>query len=183
MSREELFTEMLTAMVLEYRVSIDTLSQIFRIEKNDLYNQLISTDNHMIKCALIYVLDYETKNEELIDPRKAKIKAQVFLTEIHLAKNKEDKLKVIRKIHNNQEIQLIAQKKKEDITPEDIDKIINYRYKYALPRGYITKVFDISESIQRTYEAKLDADLQKKLKCLNEYNEASRLVNPNIRIK
>lgn len=176
MSSEELLINIIRGLVLEYRISIDTINKLFNVEK-DIYNKIIDSENKIMRNALIYVLDYETKRNGLVDQKLAKRKAGVFLIQFYSKKTSKEKLELIKELNSCK----VVKKNKEELTYEDIQNIIKYRYKYVLSRKYIEEMFEVSESTQRCRENKMDEDFKIKLKYLNEYNEDSKFHSVNAR--
>ena len=60
MSKEELYLNVITNLILEYRLSLENVCKIFNVEADDIYAKLMNTENLIIKDALIFVLNNET---------------------------------------------------------------------------------------------------------------------------
>lgn len=170
MTKQELEMYLIKQFILNYRISLKTASEIFKREQNDIYCELMDIKNPFEKKAIMYVLDYETKETELIDQKVAKRKAMIFLTKFYGVKTKDEKNKLIRDLNENTNIEHLKNKRREDLTEEDISKIINFRYKYAVPAIVMYEVFDVTRHWLEYHESKLDENFQKRLKFLNEYN-------------
>ncbi len=171
MSKEELLKNIITSLVLEYRVSLDTIEEIFGKDKNEVYCDLMDTDNYLIKNAIMYVLDYETKEPGLVDQRKAKAKARSFMTRFQIAKTAKEKIDMLTQINDNSEIEMLRDKESEEITDEDMKKLIDYRYKYALSKPFLQNNFGVTVDKIRCSEDKQEESFRAKLKFLNNYND------------
>lgn len=171
MSSEQLLTHIITSLVLEYRISLDTIGEMFKKNKNEIYTDLINTDNYLIKNAIMYVLDYETKEPGLVDQRKAKAKAMAFMTKFQLAKDAKSKIDLLTQINDNSEIEMLRDKESEEITDEDMKKLIDYRYKYALSKPFLQNNFGVTVDKIRYSEDKQEESFRAKLKFLNNYND------------
>lgn len=170
MNEKELQMYIITQLILEYRASLETVSKIFNIAPSELYGELMSTENEITKKALIYVLDHETRVQNLVDQDVAKRKIRVFLTKFHMAKTPQEKMAVIKTLDNSEQIEKLKTKGYANMTDEDFYTIINYRYKYALPRITVGFEFGITKSVLERREAKLDDNMQKRMLALNEYS-------------
>ena len=170
MTKQELNIYLIKQLILNYRISLETASEIFKKEKNEIYCELMEIKNNLEKKAIMYILDYETKEKELIDQKVAKRKSMIFLTKFYGSKSIEDRNKLLKELNENTNIEHLKNKRREDLTEEDINKIINFRYKYAIPAVMISEIFDVTRHWIDYHESKVDEDLQKKLKFLNEYN-------------
>lgn len=166
MSKEELLKNIITSLVLEYRISLDTIGEMFGKDKNEIYTELIDTDNYLIKNAIMYVLDYETKEPGLVDQRKAKIKASAFITKFQIAKDAKTKIAMLTEINDNSEVEKIRDKSNEDMR-----KLTNYRYKYALSKTFLQNNFAVSRHRVDRHEDKCEENLRAKLKFLDKYND------------
>jgi len=177
MSKEELLVHVITNLILEYRISMETVCKTFNVDEHDIYDKLMNNSNYLIKDALMYVLDYETKEPGLIDQKKSKLKMSMFLTKLHMAQTPKDKLEVIKELSDNSSIDAIKNKNANQVTEEDIINLTNYRYKYALTKSFICDHFPVTTKKLTYWEAKLDDDFKKKIDYLNAYNDKIR--NPH----
>lgn len=172
---DKLPIEVIRNLVLEYRISIDTLCSLSSLSKEEMYKKLLAVrDNELLRGALIYVLDVETKNDKLIDQKVAKRKLLVFETLMFKAKTKEEKIKLLKDLSKEDEIKRLKKTKYEDMTKEDMEFATKYRYKYVLSRQYIEDVFGIKKHAQEHFESTLDQDFIEKLKVMHEYNVQKR---------
>jgi len=167
---DKLFKKLMVSLILEYRLSLDTIGELFKVNKEDLYVKLINGRNPEIKNAMIYILDYESKDKDLIDQKEARKNATVFLIRYMRAKDENEKINLINSLNNIDDIKRIANKNDIDRTDEEKVKIIKYRYKYCLPKEYIEYVFGVPSSTQSGREKQVDQKLYKKLIALNNYN-------------
>ena len=179
MENQNLELFLITQLILEYRPSLETISQIFNTEPNDMYNKVISVNNGIIKHALRYVLDHETQQYDLIDQKVAKRKILVFLTRLNLAKTPTEKLEIIKSLDNGAVLKGIKKKGINDIEEADFEVIIKHRYKYALSKKRIQDEFNITRKMLEHRESKLDGDMYKKIMVLNEYNNYSAQYDRN----
>jgi len=172
MEKKELEIFLITQLILEYRTSLETISQLFNMEENDMYNKVISNNYGFVKYALLYVLDYETKMPELINQSEAKKGVRTFLINFHLAKTTKEKLEMIKNLDNSSSVLKLKNKKTENYEETDFSSIIKYRYKYALTKGQIKRVFEITRHALDSRENKLDENMKKRIDFLNEYNQS-----------
>jgi len=171
MEKKELEIFLITQLILEYRTSLKTISKLFNMDENDMYNKVLSNNYGIVKRALIYVLDYETREPELINQTEAKKNVRMFLTKFHFAKTTKEKLEIIKALDNSASILKLKNKKSENFEEEDLDSIIKYRYKYVLSKKQIQREFEISRHVLDNRENKLDSDMKKRLDFLNEHNQ------------
>ena len=170
MNEKELQMYIITQLILEYRASLETVSKIFNMNPAELYNELISTENEITRDALLYVLDHETKEPDLIDQDVAKRKIRVFLTKFHMAKTPQEKVAVIKTLDNSEQIEKLKSKGFNNMVADDFFTIIKYRYKYALPRRKVQLEFGITKSVLERREATLDEETKKRMAALNDYS-------------
>ncbi|MBE6153164.1 MAG: hypothetical protein E7166_02905 [Firmicutes bacterium] len=171
MSKEELYLNVITNLILEYRLSLENVCKIFNVEADDIYAKLMNTENLIIKDALIFVLNYETVEAGLVDQSKARADVSKFMLKFHKANTPQEKYNVIMELNDSSEIEKIMNKTRDNITEKDFELITKYRYKYALPKTYISKRSDITDDMILSRENKLDEDFKKKIAFLNSYND------------
>lgn len=171
MTNEQFLTYIMRSLILEYRLSIDTVSEIFGGDPNDLYGKIINMNDSYFKNALIYVLDYETKEAGIVDQTVAKRKAMIFLTKFKMLKTAKERLELINQLNDNSEVNKIRNKNSSEYTEEEYEIISEYRYKYALSRRHISKEFGINEKTIYSRDARLGDGKKEKFKLLSAYND------------
>ena len=139
MTKEQFTIHLIRSLILEYRLSLETLEQLGLI-KNDkkTYDEIIDVDNPTLKHALIYVLDYETIGT-FINQKEAKRNSLKFLSNFSNAKTSKEKVELVNQLNNSLGIHKIKGKTREQINSEEVKTIVKYRYKYALSRMHISK--------------------------------------------
>ena len=159
-------------IILEYRASLDTVSKKFQVDKTELYNKLTNIYDKIIKDAVLYVVDIETKDETLVSQDTASKNINKFFMKLQLAKTSAAKAKIINDLFNNDEINELKSKNKVMFTDEELYKITKFRYKYVLSMTNIEDIFGINVELLSRHESKIeDENLKKKLEILNKHNE------------
>jgi len=167
----EILTYLITSLILEYRLSLDTISELFNIDKKEIYNRLMEIKKPNVRNAMVYILNYETKEKGLIDQKEARKNATMFLLRFKREKDTKSKLKLINSLNDITEIERIASKKHYDRTEEEINKIIKYRYKYCISLNNIEKIFDISRKVLSQKEKNIEGNFKDRLELLSTYSK------------
>lgn len=177
MSKEEVLKNIIPSLILEYRLSLNSVSELFGIERNELYNMLFQNreksyrNEAIIKDALVYVLNYETINSDLIDQNEAKKQARKFLFKYCGLKTNEEKICLVNSLNDTSKLEVIRKKNSIDFTDDDRMEMIKYRYKFCLSQRYLEQAFEWSRGSQENFEKHLDLDFKKKIVALNMFNK------------
>ena len=168
LKNDKLTLHIITHLILEYRTSLSTICKIYKLDENDAYEALMSNRDSTLKKALIYVLDYETK-EGITDQDVARRKTMAFLTKLHILKDKKEKLELIKSISDDSDVINLQNKTTAQLDASDFEKIIKYRYKYAISRKELEREIGINEDVLRKREDALTGDMKIKIEHLNRY--------------
>lgn len=170
MTKEQFTLHLVRSLILEYRLSLETLEQLGLIKNNPkTYNQILEVENDALRHALTYILDYETKGT-FIDQKEAKINALKFLRDFSGTKSNKEKIELVNNLNNNLGIHEIKNKTRDQITPEEVKNIVRYRYKYCLTKRDTISMFDLPLRTLRTCEENFkDEVLKSRLEVLNDY--------------
>ena len=169
MEKENFTMYLIRSLILEYRLSLETVHELFSDTDNYSYDKIVDVDNKYLKNALKYVLDYETKGT-LINQKTAKRKAMAFLTKFKMLKTAKEKVTLVNKLNDNSKIKEL-QKKFKTYTEDDIEQVIKFRYKYALSRLFMSEMLNITRMTIFKWEKEMDEEFLERLDVLNSYND------------
>lgn len=169
MKKDDFKMYLIRTLILEYRLSLKTVHELFSDSDNYSYDKIIDVENYYLKNALIYVLDYETKGT-LINQKTAKRKTLAFLTKFKLLKTTKEKIELVNELNDLSKIKEL-QKRYKSYTDSDILQIIKYRYKYALSRLHMSEILNVTRQTIIDWEKEMDEEFLERLNALNSYND------------
>lgn len=169
MTKEEFTLHLIRSLILEYRLSLETISELGLTQNiNDIYNKITNINDLTINGALKYVLDYESKGS-LVDQKEAKKQAIKFLISFRKSNDIKERIHMINQLNNNFEINSLKNKNGR-MNENDIIAILKYRHKYCLAKKETAKIFNIAHKSLDYWENNLcDETLKNKLKALNDF--------------
>ena len=173
MNTEDIKLRIILFSIINYRLSLKSLFELFNIEKTEDI-----TDREDIsffdKQAIKYILDYETVNSNEKDQKRAKMKTIALITKIKLAKTLDEKLKYLVNEDDSKALNL-RKKEAKYLTDEEKKLVLSYRYRHALKMNDMTKIYPYHRAFFYENEKKLeDEDLKLKLQDLSDYYSMRR---------
>ena len=181
MTKNEYLIYIIRTLILEYRLSYDSVDELFNIDSRNICNDIIHTNSGNTSKALDYILNHETIGA-LVDQKRAKTEASKILEELRKCKTTKEQVEILNNLNSNTKVNQIKKKKTDDLTSDEKNTIIKYRYKYCLSMTETCNLFNITRLTLRKWENKLEDQLFiQKLTALNDYHNSFFVNNSKIR--
>ncbi len=167
--------KLLMHLALTFRVKIGLLASLFRIDENELLNNLLdySKNKDGLRGALRYLTTQDRTDQNLAMQRLVNFYYE-YINAIR-GKNNLSKEEVMRTV-TDEDAQKLANEKHEfrnKISEKEIKIMLNYHLKYALKLNQTANIFNVPfETLSKTFDKFVtnDAELSQRYEDLLNYN-------------
>jgi len=140
---EEKKYKFLVKCILTFRISLQSLSFLLRMDENVLYKNLLAYAPNL-KMSLQYLFSYEQPNNRL-----GASKFIIFYESlVEASRNKDkEKLNFLMEMISDHKAQELAKKRQSQIhfTEEDYETMLEYLFKYSTTINQIAKMFNADQ--------------------------------------
>jgi len=160
-------------IILESRMSIESASKVFNVDKNVLLKDLMLKNFSCEKIRAIKFCEYENK-VGLVNIKKSIFIGKLLyerLKRILKSEAKKDKLTLfIKELDGKEKIDLLFEKNLSIWTLEDKEQFFRYKIKFALDNHELPKMFPVTrQTISRWISNHPEGNIKEELLALNGF--------------
>lgn len=175
-SKEEHQMHFLSHVLLTYRLTLASLSELLGMTEDDIYNKLIIHNNGNLYVAYKYALEIDYGNQDLAKENFISLYDSLLMAK--KAKDKDKITELLSMVDDSKAIEVMNKRKNrkagEKVTDDMIEVMLNYQIKYALRSISVEKLFEMDRHSYFKYVSaylKNNPELKLKYEHLADFNE------------